>query len=417
MQRAAASIDISRLMTDIQRYSEHGRTASGGITRPCFSLEDFIVREMFVDELTALGLEVKIDGAANIWGRLRGSGAKTGALVVGSHLDTVPDGGAYDGALGVLMAIELVRTIQGSGLALDHDLEIVSFTGEEPNDFQVSTIGSRSFTGKLRPEDLRDVADSGGYKLGTAMAKAGGGLDAFEDMWAMRGGKAAFLELHIEQGRRLEAADTPVGLVNGIVGIYRDVVRVHGDPNHAGTTMMEDRTDALTATAELALAVEKVCGEHVGETVGTVGKLEVVPNAANIVPGLVEFVLELRGAAEETIGELRSRVDEEWARIAHRRAVRIERRNILDQKPVDLDPDVVRALEAAARDRGTPYMVMPSMAGHDASHMADIAQTAMVFVRSIGGKSHCPAEQSLAPDIEQAGNVMLEALASMDAVL
>lgn len=355
-----------------------------------------------------------MDAATNVWGRLPGTGRKSGALVVGSHLDTVPNGGAYDGALGVLMALELIRTIREHDLRMAHDLEIVSFTGEEPNDFRVSTMGSRCFTGKLTPQDIRHVTDSSGRSLAGAMADEGGSLDDFEPMWRERDGKKAFLELHIEQGRRLAHRNLPVAVVDSIVGIHREQIGVIGSPNHAGTTMMEERVDALMAAAEMALIVESVCRDFDGDSVSTIGKLDVRPNAANIIPGRVDFILELRDADPARIREMREQIHAHWNGIIERRGVTMECEVILDPAPVAMDGDMVRILQDAVSGRGIECVTLPSMAGHDAGHMASVAKTAMVFVRSPNGKSHCPEEYSTPEDIEIAGNVMLDALLAMD---
>lgn len=411
------NIRIERLMADIEQYARIGRSPEGGITRPCFSEADNRVRERFADTLREEGLSVEVDAAANVWGRLHGTGRKSGSLVVGSHLDTVPNGGAYDGALGVLMALELIRAIRDNGIGLDHDLDIVSFTGEEPNDFRISTMGSRCFTGRLTPDLLESVEDSDGKSLAAAMEAAGGGLARFPEMWRKREGKKAFLELHIEQGKRLERRNAPVAVVDSIVGIHREQIAVTGSPNHAGTTMMDEREDALMAASEMGLVVEETCRTRDGDSVGTIGRLQVYPNAANIIPGRVEFVLDLRDEQWECIQDMRTRIHEEWAAISRRRAVSVNSEVILDQRPERLDPDIVGLLERAVSGRGMPAITLPSMAGHDASHMASIARTAMIFVRSIDGKSHCPEEYSEANDIEVAGNVMLDALCLMDRTL
>lgn len=408
------NISIDRLMNEIERYGSYGIDPRGGITRPSFCQSDFEVRDLFIKDLMELGLEVTVDGAANIWGRLKGSGRKERSLVVGSHLDTVPNGGKYDGALGVLTALELIRVIKETNLRTDHDIEIVSFTAEEPNDFNVSTMGSRSLTGKLTPETLKDIKDSKGVFLADAFERAGGGLALFQEMWKKSKEKKAFIELHIEQGRRLEEKDLSVAVVDKIVGIYRDLVTVQGQANHSGTTMMPHRMDALATASELILTLEKICKEHPADTVGTVGKLEVFPNAANIIPSKVEFVLEIRGETEEQVDEILEQIDQHWENIRQVRGLEIERINILNQKPAYLDYDIVDIIQSAAHKRDYKYQKLSSMAGHDSSHMVDIAKTAMVFVKSIDGKSHCPEEFSTVKDIEVAGNLMLETLLIMD---
>lgn len=410
-------IRIDRLMADIEACARVGRNAEGGITRPCFSREDRQIRRWFADTLKNEGLDVEIDAAANVWGRLPGAREESGSLVVGSHLDTVPNGGAYDGALGVLMALELARTIMENDIRMSHSLEVVSFTGEEANDFQVSTMGSRCFTGRLTPEALADARDSTGKSLAEAIAEEGGGLSRFEQMWRSRANKEAFLELHIEQGSRLARKDVPVAVVDHIVGIHRERVSVVGSANHAGTTMMNERRDALAAAAEMTLEVEKVGSTGSGDSVATVGRLDVEPNAANIIPGRVEFIVELRQRDPAHLQEMVESVHERWAAIAARRGVSVQRQVMLDQAPVSMDADMVSILQQAIADRDIECATLPSMAGHDAVHMAPLCKTAMIFVRSPNGKSHCPEEYSTPEDIEVVGNVMLDALLRMDRFL
>jgi hydantoinase/carbamoylase family amidase len=409
-------ISIERLMNDIERYAACGLDSNGGMTRLCLSDTDLKARQLFIEDLTNLGVEVTVDGAANIWGRLKGNGNKTGSIVVGSHLDTVPNGGKYDGALGVLVAKEVLQVIKQRGIELDHDLEVVSFTGEEANDFNVSTLGSRGFTGKLTPDQVQDVTDSKGVRLEDALEKAGGKFELFENMKQMRQEKKAFLELHIEQGKRLEEKDIPIAVVDGIVGIYRDKVTVEGEANHSGTTFMNHRKDALTTASELILTVENLLREQTNDLVGTVGKLDVFPNATNIIPGQVEFILEVRGKSDKLIADMVREIKTEWGKIVEERKLDVKYQNILNQKAVTFNAEMVEVIEEAIQNASseTSYLTLASMAGHDASHMADIAKTAMIFVKSIGGKSHCPEEYSRPEDIEICGNAMLEALIRMD---
>ena len=407
-------ISVERLMGEIDRYGLYGQNSNGGVTRPSFSEADYKIREIFIQDLKALDLEVIIDGAANIWGRLKGTGQKKGSLVIGSHLDTVPNGGKYDGALGVLMAKELIQVIKEEGIKFEHDIEIVSFTAEEANDFNVSTMGSRSLTGKLDAGYLANIVDSTGVLLSEALEKVGGSLSQYSNMKAIMADKKVFIELHIEQGKRLEEKNIPVGVVDKIVGIYRDKVTVYGEANHSGTTMMNHRFDALTTASELMLAVEKICKDHPSDAVGTVGKLNIYPNATNIIPGKVDFILEIRGETEDQIADIIKDIKNVWEKITGKRNIKITVDNILNQKPVLLDSEIVDVLTKAANNKGVLWSQLTSMAGHDAVHMADTSKAAMLFVKSIGGKSHCSDEYTKPEDIEVAGNILLEALLLLD---
>lgn len=404
-------MNSERLMNDINTYATYGEDPAGGVSRPCFSEADYAVREKFVRDLKEMGLDVTVDPIANIWGRYTGVATEEKPIVLGSHLDSVPNGGAYDGALGVLVAKEVIQTIIDHQVTLRHPLEVVSFTAEESNDFNLSTMGSRTLRGKIDRDTLLEATDSTGRSLVEAVKRAGGNVN---DVPIENKEMAAFLELHIEQGQRLEKADLPVGVVDNIVGIYRDRVTVQGNANHAGTTMMSDRNDALTAASEIALSVERVLQENGTEAVATVGKFDVYPNAANIIPGKVELVVEIRSRSEEERYKVREQMGKAWEEIAKRRNVDLEITNFLDQAECTFDPGLVRTLEQTAEQLDVPYTTLSSMAGHDATHIADIAKTAMLFVKSIGGISHNPDEYSTPEDIETAANILLQAVLAID---
>ncbi len=228
---------------------------------------------------------------------------------------------------------------------------------------------------------------------------------------------AAFLELHIEQGQRLERAGLSVGVVTSICGIYRETVIVRGEPNHAGTTLMADRHDALLAAAELALALERIARAQADDVVATVGRFSIAPNATNIIPGTCEFVLEIRGGDSARIHAVRDRFAATSARVALARGVVVERTELLDQAPQPLAGSVMEALEQAARTLGIAHATLPSMAGHDATHIASFTEAGMLFVPSLGGKSHCPEEESRIEDIGQAARILFAATVALDAQL
>ncbi|WP_080831710.1 Zn-dependent hydrolase [Cohnella massiliensis] len=408
-------VDPRRIARRIEELGRIGRNAEGGMDRTTFTPAELEAREWLKARLRELGLAVRVDAAANVWARREGGDAELPAIAFGSHVDSVPNGGIYDGALGVLLALEAMEVLKENGTPTRHPFELVSFSAEEPNPFGLSTFGSRTVAGKLRREHLDGVRDDNGTPLVDALRSAGGDPDRFES--ARRGPEelAAFLEVHIEQGLRLLDRGVPIGIVTAITGIYREEATVRGEANHAGTTLMANRTDALMAASELMLAFEAVCREHpADETVGTIGRIANFPNAANIIPGKVQFHLELRGKSREEIGEALG----EWARradeIASRRGVRLERKLLLDQHPVAMDRIVADVCAREAEKLGYPWMPLGSMAGHDAAHMASLTRSCMLFVPSVGGKSHCPEEESRIGDIEKAGNVLLRSLLALD---
>ncbi len=408
-------VNAARIQARIQELGEIGRNAGGGMDRTTFTPAELEARDWLQDRLRELKLDVRVDEAANIWARREGMDGGLPAIAFGSHLDSVPNGGRYDGALGVILALEVMQVLHERGFSTRHPFELVSFSAEEPNPFGLSTFGSRTVAGKLGRKDLEGVRDRNGTLLVDALRAAGGDPDRFERARRRPEELAAFLEVHIEQGLRLLERDIPVGVVSAIAGIYRENVTVIGEANHAGTTLMENRKDALMAASEMMLAFEEACREHPSEeTVGTIGKIENEPNAANIIPGKVRFHLEIRSKTRAEIGE----VLDEWVRraeaISARRGVRLERKLLLDQHPVAMDPLVMGICAAEAEKLGYASYTLGSMAGHDAAHMAALARAGMLFVPSLAGKSHCPEEESRITDIEKTANVLLQSLLALD---
>lgn len=405
-------INIDRLMSEVEYYGSHGLIPNEGVTRPSFSKSDYLVRKLFINQLEQMGLVVRIDPIANIWGKLVSRNENAQSIVIGSHLDTVPNGGKFDGALGVLVAKEIIQTLQENSVSLNHHLEIVSFTGEEANDFNLSTMGSRALTGKLDYATLVNTVNSTNELLSTFVKKAGGDLEKLVEI--ERDDLAVYLELHIEQGKRLERNNLSVGVVNGIVGIYREKIIVEGEQNHAGTTMMNDRSDALVSASEIVFSVERIARNVSSNAVATIGKFTVFPNTASIIPGRVELILEIRSMDRNERQVIIDEIYLELANIQEKNNVRILSENLLDQQESIFDEEMVGILQSSAELLEIPYVTIPSMAGHDATHLTDITKTAMIFVKSIDGKSHCHQELSLPKDIEKAANTMLHALLVAD---
>ena len=339
-------------------------------------------------------------------------------IAFGSHIDTVPNGGKYDGALGVLLALEVMTVLEENKAVTRHPLELVSFSAEEPNPFGLSTFGSRAVSGKLSRSDLAGVHNEQGELLTEALLLAGGDPEHFGRCRRNPAELAAFLEVHIEQGKRLLDRNIPVGIVTAITGIYREEVIVTGEANHAGTTLMADRKDALMGASEMMLAFEAAARHHpANEAVGTIGRISNEPNAANIIPEKVSFHLEARGETRQQIQEMVEDWSAQAVSIAMSRGLRLERRLILDQAPQPLDTLIMEVCAAQAEVLEVPSLHLGSMAGHDATHMASLTRAGMLFVPSLGGKSHCPEEESRIEDIEKAGNVLLQSILALDGQL
>ncbi len=408
-------IQPDRLERQIHELGKIGQNARGGLDRTTFTPAELKARSWLIGELQALGLEVKLDPAANIWANRQGSDPDLPIIAFGSHIDTVPNGGKYDGALGVLMALEVMRVLEEEGIKTRHPLALVSFSAEEPNPFGLSTFGSRAAAGKLKRADLDGVYDDKGISIVEALHHAGGDAELFEKTRREPSEFSAFLEVHIEQGKRLLAQNIPIGIVTAITGIYREEVIVHGQANHAGTTLMNDRKDALMLASELMLAFEAVCRNHpADEVVGTIGRIANYPNAANIIPEKVTFNLEARGKSSGEIQQVISHWDGLAEDIVRRRGGKMERRIVLDQAPAKMDQTIIEVCKEQSDALAYENLYLGSMAGHDAVHMSSLTRAGMLFVPSVDGKSHCPEEESLMGDIEKAANVMLHAILALD---
>ncbi|MET1250161.1 Zn-dependent hydrolase [Sporolactobacillus sp. STCC-11] len=409
-------INKERLIRRFHQLEKYGLNRHGGIDRSLGSDSDIHTRKWLVEEWEkAFSEKAFIDPVANLWIGVRGK-QNLPPLVMGSHHDAVPNGGKFDGAVGVLLATEVMQTIGESGLSLRHPLKIVSFSAEEPNPYNVSTLGSRTITGKLTKEDiLRSYHDKTHEPLSDTLKRLGGNIDYLENHVLHPHDFSAFLECHIEQGRHLYDNRRSLAVVSNITGIYREKIQIIGEANHAGTTLMNNRHDALLAGSELSLSLEKIINNAgYPNTVATIGKFDVSPNSANIIPGEVNLIAEIRTSDRATLENLLSSLTEDVSSIEKKRKVIIRRTSILDQNAVPMDEKIKETLRYVMNSLSIPFMDLPSMAGHDSVHMASIAKTGMIFVPSINGKSHCPEEKTDFSDIEKAGNVLIQTILRLD---
>lgn len=361
------------------------------------------------------GAVTRIDAAGNLIGTIPGKRPELGTIMLGSHSDTVPDGGRFDGIAGVVVALEVARALRDQGAILDHNLEIVDFLAEEVSIFGVSCIGSRGMSGTRPAEWL--ARESGGLTLEQGIAQVGGNAG----IPAARADIKAFLELHIEQGPVLQDEKLDVGVVTAIAGITRIEIIVKGRADHAGTTPMGSRKDALTTAAWIALGVEelgKALAGGAAHFAATVGEFEMAPNAANVVPARVRMLIdaraELRADMERFIDELGKGV----AAIAEKTGVSVaEPRIVSDNHPTPGDPDLLNVLETACETAGARHRRMASGAGHDTAWMARITKAAMIFVPCVDGRSHSPDEFATTEDIALGAAVLLDAVLALDTKL
>lgn len=405
----------SRLRVNQQRLIRHltdlatfGKTPEGGTHRVAYTEEDRLGRDFALRLMREAGLEISIDAAGNLIGRRAGRNADLPMLAIGSHIDSVPQGGSYDGQVGSMGAIEVAQTLAENNVALKHPLEVIIFANEEGG-----TYGSHAMAHGLTEKQLGLTTNSG-KTVGEGIRFIGGNPDKLGRPLRKRGEIAAYLELHIEQGGILEAEKINIGVVEGIVGINQWEVTVDGFANHAGTTPMNQRHDALLSAARYIEAVNRVVTSIPGRQVGTVGKIQAYPGAYNVIPGKVSTTLELRDLDAAKIQSLFQKIQAEVAQIekANRTKFTFKETNTIIPAPTD---ERLRSLiDETAKRLNLTTKLMPSGAGHDAQELAPIAPVGMIFIPSYNGISHSPHEFSSPPDITNGANVLLQTLLRLD---
>ena len=402
-----------RIKRDIETLATLVDKSKPGWTRRPFTVWYQQGRRWLQEQMEGCGMAARVDAASNLIGRMEGSDPALPPILIGSHTDTVTGGGRFDGIIGVLAGLEVARRLQESGTVLRHPLEVVDFTAEEPSEFGISTIGSRGMVDNLSPEMLSRT-DANGLVLRDAIELAGGVSGMIGKQARRSGDVALYLELHIEQGPVLEQTEHDLGVVTGIVGIHRDRVRVEGKPNHAGTTPMHLRADALTGAAEMMLALEVICREpHAEGLVGTVGKCHVEPNASNVIPGAVTFEMEVRSLSTDVLEGVRARFQERAARIAEERGLAVAFDSLSKSEAIHVTEEVQAVIEAACRETGRT-MRLPSGAGHDGNQLARIAPIGMIFVPSRDGRSHCPEEWTDYEAVELGVQALMRSVLAFD---
>jgi hydantoinase/carbamoylase family amidase len=399
----ATVINQRRLLRDLNAVSRIGIGDRGSVTRLVFSIKELRSRQLLIHLMRQAGLQIHVDRIGNIFGRLNGADAKAPAVLVGSHLDTVIHGGKFDGTMGVIGALEAVRTLKEQKILLRSPVEVVCFVGEESSRFGYSTLGSSLVAGEVHGRDLLNASDAQGNKLEDVLAELGIDRSNLRSLRRDPATVKAYLELHIEQGPILEAKGKPIGVVTSIAAPSRFKVIFTGQADHSGTTPMEMRKDALVAAAELIVALERICRRYSrmekGRVVGTVGTIKIDPGVINAVPGAAELAVDIRsitGSAKKRVVRL---VQAKIRDIARRRKIPVQLLPIRDEEPVPLDNRLVDLLKECCEQKAVPYEIMPSGAGHDAMQMAKIAPAGMLFIPSRRGISHSPLEWSDPKDI------------------
>lgn len=396
---------VNRFLADLSQY---GRTPEGGVSRTGFSDADVAGRDFAVGLMREAGLDVRIDATGNILGRREGGLPDARPILFGSHIDSVPNGGNYDGDVGSMASIEVAHTLAERQYRNRRPLVVTIWSDEERGSF-----GAKGFVGNLSRDELRRPR-ADGMSLAEHLPRIGGDPDQIAATAAASGSIEAYVELHVEQGGYLDRAGIPIGIVEGIVGIHHYFVTITGVPNHAGTTPMDQRHNALLAASELVMAVDDIVRSEPGRQVGTVGRLRVSPNAPNVVPGEVTLTVELRDLSTQKIEGLWQRIESRGREIASRYGTTFTAEPGVMGDPAMTDPAIRRIIEEVVGDLGLAGQRMPSGAGHDAQELARIGPMGMIFVPSVDGVSHSPREFTRPEDVENGANVLLQTVLRLD---
>lgn len=398
-------IQRERLVKDFDAMAQ--LTAPGeGINRLAFTDADWKGRQYIIDCMTDVGLSVEIDDFGNVIGYKIGKKPDLPVVMVGSHTDSVPNGGNYDGVVGVLSAIEVIRSMIDDGYEHDHTIAVVSFMCEESGRFGNATLGSKAMRGELTLQDLHHLVDKQGISLYEALKGRNLNPDGIETMAYKRPVKS-FTEIHIEQGKVLEHEQKTIGIVTGIAAPERFYVTIRGNADHSGATPMNLRHDALCGASKIILGIEEIASmQEEPPVVGTVGVVEVTPGAMNVIPGAVKLGVDIRSISEVARNSVVTLVKEFIDITAEKRGLSYTIETIAQDHPVEMHPAMIREIEEAVKFVGVEYMTMPSGAGHDAMHWAEAVPTGMIFIPCRDGISHNPAEFTEMDDIVTGAEVL-----------
>jgi N-carbamoyl-L-amino-acid hydrolase len=406
--QSALRVNGPRIIEHLTALSQYGKNPQGGVSRLAYSEADRQGREYVMRLMRAAGLEVTIDAAGNIIGRRAGSDSTLKPLVMGSHIDSVPEGGNFDGDVGSLSAVEVAQTLAENKLTTRHPLEVIIFAVEEGG-----TIGSHSLSSEIPEKQLNLVSNSGKtIREGTKFI--GGDPAKLASIRRTRGDIHAYLELHIEQGGILDNEKINIGVVEGIVGIRQWEVKIEGFANHAGTTPMNQRRDAMLAAAKFIEAVNRIVTSVPGRQVGTVGKIQAFPGAYNVIPGKVILGLEMRDLDADKVATLFQKIRDEAAEIATSTGTTFDFTETNSIVAAPTDERIRKLIDETAKSLGFSTKWLPSGAGHDAQEIARLGPVGMIFIPSIGGISHSPKEYSRSEDIANGANVLLHTFLKLD---
>lgn len=384
----AIDIDAERFRETFETYSDIGATEDGGLHRLTLSDEDREARDLLMEHMEALDLDIRVDELGNMYGRREGTDPDAEPVLIGSHLDSQPYGGRYDGQLGVLTALETLRAFEDAGVETERPVELVNWTNEEGSRFEQAMLGSGVAAGEVDLDHALSLEDDAGRTVEEELARIG--YDG--DHPARVEEAAAYLELHVEQGPKLEDEGLSVGVVDGVFGLNWMEATIEGQANHAGPTAMHDRQDALVAATNAAAEIHDLPNRLSEDAVATVGRMDVTPNSINVIPSEVTFTVDVRSYEDEVVSTAHEDVEFEVATACEREGVDYEFEQLWSIDPLEFSPVVRDAVAAGAESAGISYRHMISGAGHDANYMAQVTESGMLFVPSVDGITHAEAE-------------------------
>lgn len=393
-------MDLKRLEKTLHKINQFGHSKEG-VTRLAYSKEERQAAELFSNLCRQEGMDVRIDTCGNVIARREGSNPDLPVVACGSHLDTVIQGGRYDGTLGVIAALEVIRSLNDKGIETKHPIEIIAFACEESSRFGVSTIGSKAMAGLLENDSIADLRDSEGRSISDIFSECSLNFKEIQRSIRKKQDFKVFFELHIEQGPVLEKQLKQIGIVTGIAAPTRFEINIKGQASHSGTTPMHYRKDAFLGAAEIALQLEQAAKTESGNgTVATVGACEVKPGSMNVIPDLATMKIDIRGTSLDSKNRVIEELFTSIKQVEEKRNISIEYKELSHEHPINLNKEVIQSLAESCEQKGYTYMQMSSGAGHDAMNMAMLCATGLIFVPSKNGLSHHRDEYTA---IEQIG--------------
>ncbi len=408
-------INKKRLWNNLICLGEIGRDKEGGLTRTSFTEEERKAKDLVAGFMLDAGLQVREDAVGNLIGRKEGLDLNSPVVLIGSHLDTVIQGGMFDGALGVLAAVEVLHTMKENGVITKHPIEIISFADEEGSRFNFGMLGSRALTGRLEESDLYRK-DSSGVTMFTAMEEYGLNPSEYSKVVRAPGSVKVFIELHAEQGNVLENNSCSVGIVTGIAAPLWLKIVLTGNAGHAGSTSMNLRKDSLVAATKIITLISREVAST-DSTVCTVGKIDVSPGGINIIPGKTEFTLDLRSNSEKTRNDIENKIREKSVKLCKRMGISIDIETLQRISPVSCSEDIQQVIKGSCERLNIDCIYMPSGAAHDAMQMSELCPIGIIFVRSKDGESHNPKEWSRPQDCADGANVLYNTVLTFSKVI